>query len=360
MASWPTWCTMGGCRRGCDLRFLGLLRHSYGGERLESNVQFAMAKLRPAIACAQDDRGARWVVLLCASLNPQHSYRRGCQTLPYLEKRHPSGHLAIHSEVFGAYSSEPMFTENALKRFTNVVVLFAGTAGCGPDNTSASLPYNGLGRLCTTSSDCASDSICQSDKVDYIADGLCTSSCTSDSDCSARYGAPSVCLDTHVCAVACSNDSSKCPRGTVCTTRTKCLSSTVCTTYVWCQRGGPGSGVPICTGTVASCSTITREDQCGAASCGWSGNCFDAQVPCQTYSNVDDCNNHGCKWYSSDNTCSVYDACSKKTTQSSCTNPFMNCQWSAQCIGDNSYIDGCGAYTVSRCTSVLGCQVTPQ
>src|SRR5947207_5082114 len=124
-------------------------------------------------------------------------------------------------------------------------VVFAGCSG-GADEQDLSQGMNAsrasLGIACDTISDCGEGLSCHVDGTTFIVDGQCTASCRQDSDCS-PYGTHVMCIGAGLCVATCSADS-------------ECPARTRCGEAGWCERTGPGSGKPYCSGTATPCGSL--------------------------------------------------------------------------------------------------------
>ena len=224
------------------------------------------------------------------------------------------------------------------------------TVGCSSGNARSgnqnSKTPNGLGAICGNSTDCTNGLTCHIDTLNYVAHELCTQSCISDLDCSSKFGSNAVCVGSSVCANHCDTDSD-------------CVSGTVCNGYSWCERGGPDSGVPMCTGTLGSCVAAADEVTCANTGCQWDGRCAGVALSCVSLSEGL-CNaQSGCAWNSSTSSCSgVASTCSLEVASSLCT-AQSGCTWSGSCAGVSLY-GNCSDVDRDACRNVPGCSLTIQ
>jgi hypothetical protein len=219
--------------------------------------------------------------------------------------------------------------------------------GCGSDSGGGGKAHKGLGAICTSDDDCTSGLTCHIDTTDYVAHHLCTQVCISSEACVAEFGEGTFCIGDNLCVVECLTDDD-------------CVSGTVCNRYGWCERGGPGSGMPICKGAVTSCYSIADEGDCISASCTWEGECSGVSESCYNQLSSFACGElDGCYWNSSSEYCSgVSESCYSYSSSTSCI--FQSgCDWSGECSGTSEFASCEEAGTI-YCEFIPGCSLTTQ
>ncbi|HWZ91893.1 MAG TPA: hypothetical protein VNW92_23680 [Polyangiaceae bacterium] len=218
-----------------------------------------------------------------------------------------------------------------------------GMAGTGGSVGSTTLPpARGVSTPCSLDTDCASPLSCHFDTTDYIADQQCTKTCNSDDECTSTLGKDSFCIGAQVCVHACKSDAD-------------CVAKTHCNDSGWCERGGPGSGIPYCAGTPTPCSLLSDLQCLGSEGCTDNAAC--SGVPSSCYSQFDSysCSSlHGCYWstYSMDCTGSA-ESCSSQFGSLSCADQ-RGCYWTGGCTGVAA---SCEKQFVSLCTNQPGCSL---
>jgi len=221
-------------------------------------------------------------------------------------------------------------------------MLGAGGGTPGTDNTAKT---GGVGKPCDSTADCTAPLTCHQDTSTYIGDQQCSTSCNSDADCTSLFSQYSMCIGAHICVTKCIVDSD-------CPAKTRCIDAG------WCERTGPGSGIPYCTGSPTPCSLLTETQCFGSLGCTSNlGTCGGLADDC--YAQFDDVSCYGvsgCFWDSSSSTCSgSADPCSLMAGQGSCTLQ-PGCYWTpGSCTG---VAETCDSVPVSLCTAQTGCTVS--
>ena len=273
-----------------------------------------------------------------------------------------------------------------------VVAALLALVACGKDSKSAGtvkdLTPNGLGVVCTKDTDCEGELKCHLDSTDTTDDRLCTAPCSTEADCHTQFAEYTTCTGVHVCVVTCE-------------TSDDCTTGTVCDSHKWCQRGGPDSGVQVCEGTVAACSTVSTQAACEAARCTWGGTCSGTPTSCNALTTAEACKaRQDCDWYSNSQcgsigpptNCSNYateEMCASLGGQCACSNlssdvscqAVSGCTWGAdggsQCSGTpaattcggctwkdsctgTSAIASCDAAGITFCSTTPGCELITQ
>jgi hypothetical protein len=216
----------------------------------------------------------------------------------------------------------------------------AGTAdGNGGAATDAALAAvaGSLGSTCESDADCGGGLSCREDFQDYRAHRQCTEGCITDTDCSGAFG-DAVCVDASFCAKACS-------------TAADCPTGTICKPAGWCERSGPGSGVPYCLGSIAPClgrdaseCSITPGCFIDEACTGTSIGCNTRTVPC----------NNGCTWDIGFSECRGTRYPCASFTGDECS-PTLNCFLEQDCLGEPMLT--CADTPVSLCSNQPGCSI---
>lgn len=218
-----------------------------------------------------------------------------------------------------------------------VVGVSSGGAG-----SSTLPPARGVSTPCSLDSDCAAPLFCRFDSADYIAAQQCTKACNSDEECSAALGKDSFCIGARICVHACKSDAD-------------CVAKTHCNDSRWCERGGPGSGLPYCAGIATPCSALSDLECISARGCTNDAACSGSAHSC--YSQIDSysCTSiQGCYWSSSSKSCSgSARSCSSQSGSFSCANQ-PGCYWSGGCKG---VPDSCAEQLVSLCSNQPGCSL---
>lgn len=203
-------------------------------------------------------------------------------------------------------------------------------------------PARGVSTPCALDSDCASPLGCHFDTMDYIADQQCTIPCNENDDCTATLGKSSFCIGTHVCVHACQSDAD-------------CVSKTHCNDNGWCERGGPGSGLPYCAGTATPCSALSDLDCIGSQGCKSNAACTGLPHSCYSQYDSYSCSSiRGCYWSTYTKSCSGSAwSCSSQSGSLSCAYQ-PGCFWTGGCTG---IPDSCEKQFVSLCTNQPGCSL---
>lgn len=197
---------------------------------------------------------------------------------------------------------------------------------------------NEIGKPCETSEDCADGLSCHSDP-DYISHKQCTTFCGDEETCLA-IEANSFCIGAMVCVHACTTDAD-------------CPTKTLCGDSGWCERTGPGSGVPHCGGFATPCGLLGEFECTGAWGCSDDSECNGVASSCYSQFSSFDCNSQdGCYWSSSSDNCSgSAHSCSSYSFSSGCDSQD-GCYWSARCTGTPRE---CEKVPVTLCSSQPGC-----
>jgi hypothetical protein len=215
-----------------------------------------------------------------------------------------------------------------------------GNAGNG--STGGSQPGGAMrvGKPCETSSDCPSGQTCHIDS-DFISHKQCTLSCDSSAPCEA-VEKTSFCIGAQVCVHACDSDAD-------CGPKTRCGSAG------WCERTGPGSGVPYCGGFATPCSLLAGPS-CGLAfGCRDDSDCSGVADSCYSQFSSFACTSQdGCFWSSSSDDCSgSAHSCLGYSFDFQCTSQ-KGCNWRSSCTG-TPY--SCDDTPVALCANQPGCTI---
>lgn len=169
----------------------------------------------------------------------------------------------------------------------------------------------------------------------------CTKTCTADTDCESLVPG-AFCIGAMVCVRACITDSD-------------CPTLTHCTDNKWCERTGPGSGVPYCGGTATPCALLTSTTCYDSLGCSMDGTCSGVATGCfGIFDELTCLEQQGCIWDSSLSECSgAADSCDGMIGQFTCTGQ-QGCSWDASCSGTPL---PCSTTAVSLCTQTPGCQL---
>jgi hypothetical protein len=215
----------------------------------------------------------------------------------------------------------------------------AGTGGSLGDTTLP--PARGVSTPCSLDSDCAAPLSCHFDTTDYIADQQCTKTCNSDDECTS-LGKDSFCIGAQVCVHACKSDAD-------------CVAKTHCNDSGWCERGGPGSGLPYCAGTPTPCSLLSDLQCTGSQGCTDDAACGGIASSCYVQFDSYSCSSiSGCYWSTYSKSCSgSAEACSSQFGSLSCADQ-PGCYWSGGCTG---VPDSCEKQFVSLCSDQPGCSL---
>jgi hypothetical protein len=223
----------------------------------------------------------------------------------------------------------------------------AGMGGSGSGGAAASggggssgTPLGKIGKPCETSADCPMGLTCHED-TDYIAHLQCTVRCESETTCE-EVEPGSFCIGANVCVHRCE-------------TNADCGPKTRCGTAGWCERTGPGSGVPYCGGVATPCSLLS-DFECGAASgCRDDSECSGSARSCSANFDRYSCEDTaGCYWSGLSERCDGSPhPCSTLLTSLSC-NRQSGCIWSGGCGGTPR---SCDATLTALCTNQPGCRI---
>jgi hypothetical protein len=217
-----------------------------------------------------------------------------------------------------------------------------GSAATGGAGSGGSKPSGAMlvGKPCETSSDCPGGQTCHMDD-DFISHKQCTLSCDAGETCEA-VEKTSFCIGAKVCVHACDSDAD-------------CGPKTRCGTAGWCERSGPGSGVPYCGGIATPCGLLSGSE-CGlAAGCRDDSECLGSATSCYSLPTSYACSSQdGCHWSSSSQSCSgLASSCFGSSFEFQCTSQ-AGCYWSPSCTGNARACDE--ALTV-LCTNQPGCTI---
>jgi len=214
-----------------------------------------------------------------------------------------------------------------------------GSGGSGSGGGSAK-PLSKIGKPCETSADCPSGLNCRMD-TDFIAHKQCTLSCNDDPTCEAAE-AGSFCIGANVCVHACA-------------TNADCGPKTRCGSAGWCERTGPGSGVPYCSGFATPCSLLTDLTCTLAPGCQDDSECSGFVESCYSQFDSFSCNDlDGCFWSSVSKSCSgSAKSCTSYFLRSSCE--FQpGCSWRERCSGTPR---SCDDTLSALCSNQPGCSL---
>jgi hypothetical protein len=197
-----------------------------------------------------------------------------------------------------------------------------------------------IGKPCETSADCPTGLSCRMDP-DYIAHKQCTLSCDDAATCEAVEKG-SFCIGANVCVHACEAP-------------TDCGAKTLCGSSGWCERTGPGSGVPYCGGFPTPCSLLTDFTCTSSSGCHDDSRCNGVAESCYSQFDSFSCNDvDGCYWSSVSEQCSgSANSCSGFSLRSSCESQ-PGCNWSSSCSGVPR---GCDETFAALCSTQPGCSL---
>lgn len=209
-----------------------------------------------------------------------------------------------------------------------------GGSGGGSTNT-----VNILGTACESDGDCSGPLSCHH-STDYIADRQCASSCDSNEQCTAKFGADSMCIGAHICV-------------RTCTASTVCPAKSRCNDNGWCERSGPGSGVPYCSGFPTPCSLLSSLQCIGAYGCKDDSHCAGVASSCYSQFDSYSCSSQdGCYWSTSSKSCSgSARSCSSMLGSGTCALQD-GCYWTGGCTGTP---EACEEQYQTLCTNQPGC-----
>jgi hypothetical protein len=201
-----------------------------------------------------------------------------------------------------------------------------------------------VGDTCETAADCPNGMHCREDSVDYLAHEQCTAPCSTAAEC-ASLGSDTMCIQAGICVRTCSLDSD-------------CPPLTQCNSSGWCERGGPGSGIPICDGIATPCSSLSDYQCTSALGCSLEGDCSGYPPSCYSQSTNYLCIRvDGCYWSTYYDNCSGSPrSCRLYSGQYTC-NGQPGCRWDESCEG--TPLD-CETVGLSGCDTQPGCQVVYQ
>jgi len=201
-------------------------------------------------------------------------------------------------------------------------------------------PAKGVSSPCETSDDCASGLTCHLSPDDYVAHKQCSKYCASEEECTSTLGADSFCIGGHICVHACKSNAD-------------CVARTHCNANGWCERSGPGSGVPYCTGSATPCSLLTDLTCISARGCSDDSRCSGSPSSCYSrYDSYSCTNQDGCYWSTSSKSCSgSAHSCSGYSGEFSCETQ-EGCRWTGGCTG---IPNSCASQYPSLCNTQPGC-----
>lgn len=217
----------------------------------------------------------------------------------------------------------------------------SGAAGHPSGTTNGNLPpAKGVSTPCEASDDCAPGLSCHMSPVDYVAHKQCGKYCESDEECTATLGADSSCIGANVCVHQCKSDAD-------------CVARTHCNANHWCERSGPGSGVPYCAGTATPCSLLSDVDCYSGRGCRNDAMCSGSPPSCYSQFDSYSCTKiDGCSWSTSGKSCSgSARSCSGYLGELSCEFQ-QGCHWIGGC---NGVPDPCVSQYPSLCEAQPGC-----
>lgn len=201
-------------------------------------------------------------------------------------------------------------------------------------------PAKGVSSPCETSDDCATGLTCHLSPEDYIAHKQCSKFCASEEECTSTLGADSMCIGGQICVHTCKSDAD-------------CVARTRCNSNGWCERSGPGSGVPYCAGSPTPCPLLSDLTCTAARGCRDDSGCSGSPSSCYSQYDSYSCNNQdGCYWSTSSKSCSgSARSCSGYSGQLSCE--FQEgCRWTGGCTG---VPNACASQYPSLCDTQPGC-----
>jgi hypothetical protein len=214
----------------------------------------------------------------------------------------------------------------------------ANSGGAGPGTGGSGGRPAIVGKPCEASTDCPNGLSCHTD-TDYISHLQCTTSCDSNDTCEAIQ-AGSFCIGANVCVRECTSDAD-------------CDPKTRCGDAGWCERTGPGSGVPYCGGFATPCALLTELTCLSSFGCQDDSQCRGVAESCYSQISSFACNSQdGCFWSSSSDDCSgAARSCSSYSYSSGCDSQ-EGCYYSASCTGTPQ---DCEDTPVSLCSAQPGC-----
>lgn len=214
----------------------------------------------------------------------------------------------------------------------------AGGSGGGQITGGTSGKPTIVGKPCEVTSDCPSGLSCHTD-ADYISHLQCTTYCDKSDTCEAIEPG-SFCIGANVCVRACITDAD-------------CAPKTRCGAAGWCERTGPGSGVPYCGGFATPCGLLTDLTCSSSFGCRDDSECRGLAESCYSQFSSFDCNSQdGCFWSSSSDNCSgSAHSCSTYSYGAGCESQ-QGCYWSANCTGTPR---DCEDTPAALCNSQPGC-----
>ncbi len=214
----------------------------------------------------------------------------------------------------------------------------AGTAGSG--GAAVVLPGSGVGQPCETADDCAQGLVCNIDAIDYVVHKQCTAACASTEQCTGMFGDDTMCIGAELCTLTCLAD-------------TDCPELTVCNDFGWCERSGPGSGVPYCSGSATPCSLLGESECTLALGCTDDSECSGVASSCYSqFSSYSCTSQEGCYWSTYTDSCSgSASSCYSQFSELSCALQ-EGCYWSSDCTGTAT---PCDTLLPALCEGQPGC-----
>lgn len=201
---------------------------------------------------------------------------------------------------------------------------------------------NGLGKPCESDTDCAAPLLCRFDPTDYIAHKQCAYPCAAESDCTSKFGEYSMCIGANICV-------------TKCIVQSDCPAKTQCITSDWCERTGPGSGVPYCTGSALPCGGRTETECFASLGCNENfGTCSGIVESCFSQFSSYGCYSIlGCSWDSSTQSCyGSAESCDLMAGEATC-GLQPGCSWApGSCSGTP---EACDQVPAALCSESPGC-----
>ncbi|HET7545110.1 MAG TPA: hypothetical protein VFK05_34835 [Polyangiaceae bacterium] len=217
-----------------------------------------------------------------------------------------------------------------------------GTGGSGGTGGGATTTATALGAPCDADADCKPGLTCHYSASDYIAHRQCAAACNSSDECVAKFGADSMCIGAHICV-------QRCIPSTTCPAKSRCNDNG------WCERSGPGSGVPYCAGAATPCSLLTSLECIGATGCSDDSHCAGVSTSCYSeYTSYSCTSQEGCYWSTSSKSCSGSSySCSSMPGSGTCALQD-GCYWTGGCSGTPR---SCEDQYPSLCSNQPGCSL---
>jgi hypothetical protein len=213
----------------------------------------------------------------------------------------------------------------------------SGGAAGAPEESGA------LGEGCLADSDCEPPLTCYYTPAPYIGDRQCSAPCVADSDCTGQFGEGSACSASKQCVVTC-DEAADCPE------------LTLCNDQHWCQRTGPGSGIPYCQGAEGGCSRLPQDQCASALGCTDTSLCDGNASGCLTlsYSLYACVGQDGCIWLNDQSVCTgTATKCDAITSEAQCKKQ-QKCAWNSECSGTRT---PCSDTPLALCSDQPGCSI---